>query len=115
MIYQITDGSYSDYRLVAVLEGPDGLTDFELKEWHSLFTKLVEPLWPRPKSGDFTFGSKAWEDRVSDIQRWYQEREIRCFALGVTDADAEGWVDWLVKHHGFVRREAREISGSELI
>lgn len=38
MIYQITNGDYSDYGVVALLEGPDGL-ESSIRTWYDEYVK----------------------------------------------------------------------------
>src|ERR1043165_7326705 len=109
MIYQVTDGSYSDFGLVATLDGPDGVMPAQVDAWRAEFeaaAKFVCADPPRPDGPTiYEWGNakidpkwRIYWDAIhanGDAEQRYHK------AIGVRDGGVCGFVDWLVSRHGF--------------
>ena len=108
--YLLTSGSYSDYGVVALIEGSDLLERrySQLQaEFNALVLKGIEPVRGDSRA---TFGSKACEDYYADIKRYVQDMAEKCEALGFRDHHQLGFADFLVKHHGYRFVEYKEVA-----
>ena len=106
-LYVITAGSYSDYKIIAHVEGPKSPALSTLwKQFENAYGIFVRDTWKPSAAGIFNDMDRELRTRRDAIDllksQGYQGREY---------TELAGYfIDWLVKNHGFAEIKVGELN-----
>jgi hypothetical protein len=95
MLYLLTSGSYSDYGVQGLVDGPPT----SLEEWRAMLRVMIEETaFATPPPFQWPFLTKEQNDAMEEYRRgWRKHYE----SLDLTGHEAADFVKWLVRNRPF--------------